>query len=414
MLRDRLTKDGTQSLKNAWTLTALRIAALVIVTAPAWALEISDYYSPWNRRRPVRSETRYIVLHTTEGPGKGSLNKIRANGEAHYFVAANGHVYRIIDKKRIAAHAGRSMWNGKSNLDAASIGVEVAGYHNRDITAAQYKAVRELVSQLQSAYGIRDESVLCHSMVAYGAPNRWHRHAHRGRKRCGMLFARRSVRLRLGLTRQPLNDPDVKAGRLIVADRYLEKVLYGSAIEQNEAVVRFTSADANTISATRSAWDIARDKYASAGTIYILPDGRPLRGDQIEDWKAMKPGTRVILSGDHRSNELDGFRPTRIGATPGTSAARSPTTIYFLPDGTIRRGDQLDANAFKNLPEGTKMLVGYTHGGYVTQKRSAFDICGKKWNYPSTFYRFPDGKIRTGATVDERRIPQKTLVFFRN
>ena len=155
-----------------------------VLVAPA--LVISNAYSPLNSKRPRRASTRYIVLHTTEGALTGSLNKARRYGEAHYLVAPDGHVYRVVDQRRVAFHAGRSLWDTRTNLDTVSIGIEVVGYHNKSISSAQVQALRELVEQLQRIYSIADDAVLTHSMVAYGAPNRWHRRSHRGRKRCGM------------------------------------------------------------------------------------------------------------------------------------------------------------------------------------------------------------------------------------
>jgi N-acetyl-anhydromuramyl-L-alanine amidase AmpD len=210
----------------------LSVCLLLLLADTARALVITNAYSPLNSKRAQRKSTRFILLHTTEGPGKGSLASLKRYGEAHYMIDRDGHVYRIIYRSRLAYHAGRSMWEGRTNLDLASIGIEMVGYHNKSITTAQTSALKELLAQLQRIYHIPDERVLTHSMVAYGSPNRWHRKSHRGRKRCGMCFARRSLRLQLGLERQPLHDPDVKAGRLVNGDPYLAKVLFGSSKEQ--------------------------------------------------------------------------------------------------------------------------------------------------------------------------------------
>jgi len=399
--------------KTAWT-----IGLLVVLWCGSsfGALTIKDYYSPLNNQRPIRKRTDYILLHTTEGPAKGSLNKVHRYGETHYLVDTAGVVYRVINKRRIAMHAGRSMWYGRTDLDRCSLAIEVVGYHNRDITAAQYTALRELLSQLQAIYKIPDERVLTHSMVAYGAPNRWHKRSHRGRKRCGMLFAKHTVRTRLGLTKQPLFDPDVKARRLVNADPYLAKVLYGSAQEQLRAAARFEGDDALVISSKRSAWDIARDKYRSPETEYIFPDGTKRRGNEITDWKTMPAGTRVVLSETQSANETEGM--SMIGTDGGSAAdiagdeVRARTTIYFMPDGRVRQGHELSEAEVKGLPAKTRVLVGYVHGGYVTAKRSAFDICGEKWNSDATFYRFKDGRVVPGDKVSEGAIPPVTMVFF--
>jgi N-acetylmuramoyl-L-alanine amidase len=394
----------------------LVLALTVSAAQSAVALKITSYYSPHERERPRRPATRYIVLHTTEGPKAGSLNKIHANGEAHYFVDRGGHVYRIISRKKIAAHAGRSMWNGKRNIDACSIGIEIVGYHNKALTASQYAAVKDLVYQLQRIYKISDSRVLCHAMVAYGAPNRWHRKSHRGRKRCGMLFARRSVRLKLGLDKQATFDPDVKAGRLVNADPYLANVLYGSAREQETAAARFAGTDANVISASRCAWDIARNKYNSSETVYVFPGGKRLRGDQVKNWQKIPPGTKVQLGTGQRDNQLSGVKEIGVDGASAREVAgeeySAKTTVYLFPNGKTKAGNAFKSSEWGSLQKGTKVFIGYTYGGKVSAKKSAFDICGKRWNYPSTFYRLPDRRIVSGNHMDEGAIPAGTIVLF--
>ena len=204
---------------------------LVFLAGGASALDMSNRYrSPRNAERRVRGATELIVLHTTEAPARSSLNKLCERGEAHYCVTEDGTVYRIVDRDRVAFHAGRSMWNGKEDVDEFSIGIECVGYHDKAMGIVQIRAIRDLVKELQRMYRIPDERVVCHSHVAYGAPNRWQKKNHRGRKRCGMLFAMPSVRAQLNLARRPASDADVRAKRLVVGDDYLRRVLYGSVI----------------------------------------------------------------------------------------------------------------------------------------------------------------------------------------
>ncbi len=185
------------------------------------------YRSPRNPERRVRASTELIVLHTTEAPARSSLNKLSDRGEAHFCVTEEGSVYAIVDRDRVAFHAGRSMWNGKEDVDNFSIGIECVGYHDKAMPTVQLAAIRTLVKELQSMYRIPDERVVCHSHVAYGSPNKWQKRKHRGRKRCGMLFAMPSVRRVLELKYRPAFDADTRAGRLGVGDDYLQKVLYG-------------------------------------------------------------------------------------------------------------------------------------------------------------------------------------------
>lgn len=411
-------------------------------------LHIADRLSPLNRRRPSRPSTRYIVLHTTEGEEEGSLSKIVRYGEAHYVVSYSGTIYRVIDKAKIAKHAGRSMWEGRSVIDNYSIGIEVVGYHDRDIRDAQYAALKELLRQLKNLYGIADEDVLTHSMVAYGRPNRFHDENHRGRKRCGMVFARPEVRARLNLDAKPDHDADVEAGRLVVADRELYRILFarqpalvpakveaksetGALSRKSVAsIAEQTAGPAKradermpyaVLDGKRTPWEIARERYNDAATLYVYPDGRRIAGNQIREWRKIPNGTQVVMSELDDTQPFEGFLEIgKDGASvkeiAGT-AWKSDTTIYFFPDGMVRTGAELGKlrstrKLLENPPDGTRLLVGYVYGGYVRKRRRPAAIAGEKWNYPSTYYRYPDGNIKSGDEVDSRSIPSGAMVFY--
>ena len=203
------------------------ILALSVVPSVFAISASTRYHSPRNPERRVRASTELIVLHTTEAPARSSLNKLSDRGEAHFCVTEDGGVFAIVDRDRLAFHAGRSMWNGKEDVDNFSIGIECVGYHDKPMPMAQIVAIRELVKDLQRMYRIPDHCVVCHSHVAYGSPNKWQKRKHRGRKRCGMLFAMPSVRRVLELKSRPAFDADTRAGRLVVGDDYLRGVLYG-------------------------------------------------------------------------------------------------------------------------------------------------------------------------------------------
>ncbi len=396
------------------------------------AIEASGkYFSPRNAERPARKTTEFIILHTTEAPSASAVRKLSQNGEAHYMVDAEGRVYRLIDKDRVAFHAGRSMWNGKTDIDNYSVAIEVCGYHNKTINGAQISSIKELVAALQKIYNVPDDRVLPHSMVAYGAPNRWFKRSHRGRKRCGMQFATPSVRQSLGLTSQPGYDPDVRAGRLIAADPHLASTLFGGKVQSSGATVDPKRAvavlpkerptveepDDNIISSGRSAWDVARDKYNSAGTTYVLPDGSKIKGNAVKDWNGIPVGTKVVMA-EGECDEDDAFYREigPDGDSPFEVAGddwNSKTTIYFMPNGRIVFGNQINPEDVRKISAKTRVLVGYEYGGRITAKQSAFILCGKKWNFPTTVYLKPDGSMIQGSSMRERSIPLNTLVYYR-
>ena len=341
-----------------------------------------DYRSPRNKERPLRKATRLIVLHTTEAHAKSALNKLSERGEAHYCVTETGVAYRIIDRDRQAFHAGRSMWNARENCDEYSIGIEVVGHHNQTMPLRQLEALKELVARLKRTYGIADAQVVCHSHVAYGAPNTWHPKKHRGRKRCGMLFAMPSVRAKLGLRARPGHDPDVRAKRLVQADAYLNSVLYGGV----DTMAAFYGRGQTQIAAAPPAAGAAKKGAAKA---------------------AKKDAAKVAKKGAAPAEEEDADWLRAMGLKGGYFK-KKVKLLPPPPDLHIRKmGDDVkDLAALAKLP-------GYTRGGPVNATNSPFRIAGGAWNAPTTYYYDPRGGITTGDKVDEKAIEAGTFIFYK-
>ena len=339
------------------------VAALVVLflTLGASALDVSNRYrSPRNAERRVRASTELIVLHTTEAPARSSLNKLSDRGEAHYCVTEEGTVYRIVDRDREAFHAGRSMWNGKEDVDKFSIGIECVGYHDKAMGIVQLRAIRDLVKELQRMYRIPDERVVCHSHVAYGAPNKWQKKNHRGRKRCGMLFAMPTVRAQLGLARRPASDADVRAKRLVVGDDYLRRVLYGNV-------------------------DTMKGKYDSA----------------------------AIAKADTKESSGGLFSWLRRSKAPEAASAPSP------PRAEIRAKPEPKPSAPPVRPASPPKSIadlksrGYVMKGAVTKGVTASKLAGSKWNSSDTYYTIRD-KVIPGTSIDPSRIEKGMCVWMKN
>ena len=339
------------------------LAALVVLflTLGASALDVSNRYrSPRNAERRVRASTELIVLHTTEAPARSSLNKLSDRGEAHYCVTEEGTVYRIVDRDREAFHAGRSMWNGKEDVDKFSIGIECVGYHDKAMGIVQLRAIRDLVKELQRMYSIPDERVVCHSHVAYGAPNKWQKKNHRGRKRCGMLFAMPTVRAQLGLARRPASDADVRAKRLVVGDDYLRRVLYGNV-------------------------DTLKGKYDAA----------------------------AIAKADAKESSGGLFSWLRRSKAPEAASAPSPprAEIRAKPEPKPSAPPARPASPPKSIAE--LKSRGYVMKGAVTKGVTASKLAGSKWNSSDTYYTIRD-KVIPGTSIDPSRIEKGMCVWMKN
>ena len=342
------------------------MAFLVSALLPTrvFAINASDRYrSPRNPERKIRSSTELIVLHTTEAAEHGSLVKLCDRGEAHFCVTEDGRVYRIVDRDREAFHAGRSMWNGREDVDKFSIGIECVGYHDKPMPMAQIEAIKTLVKELQSMYRLSDDKVVCHSHVAYGAPNRWHRQKHRGRKRCGMLFAMPSVRAQLGLKKRPAYDADVRAKRLVVGDDYLRKVLYGN------------------IDTMKSSY---KDKSRSADDKTGIFSWLKWRGSETK--APAKSATKTTAA-----------KPAAKTAAKTAAAAKPKATLQSV------------------TPPQTKqelIMRGYKIKGSVSKDTTAAKIAGPKWNSPDTYYTIRD-KVIPGNKIDPAHIEKGMFIWMR-
>ena len=125
----------------------------------------------WNERKlPISM----LVLHYTGmRTGAEALERMcdpAAEVSAHYMIEENGTVIRLVDEDKRAWHAGRSSWRDITDINSASIGIELVnpghewGY--RPFPAAQMEALMPLVGRIVRHYDIPRANVVGHSDIA--------------------------------------------------------------------------------------------------------------------------------------------------------------------------------------------------------------------------------------------------------
>ena len=93
-----------------------------------------------------------------------------AKVSSHYFVHEDGRVLQLVPEVRRAWHAGDALWDGESDINSRSIGIEIVnpghelGYP--DFPRAQTAAVIALCRDIIKRRDIRAGRVLAHSDVA--------------------------------------------------------------------------------------------------------------------------------------------------------------------------------------------------------------------------------------------------------
>ncbi|MEA2845306.1 MAG: N-acetylmuramoyl-L-alanine amidase [Rhodospirillaceae bacterium] len=137
-------------------------------------MNVIDRPSPNHAPRPADAAIDVLVLHYTELPLKESLD-ILCDGarehrvSAHYVLAEDGTLYRLVSEDCVAWHAGRSHWRGREALNATSIGVEIVNLHGdrHDYPRAQIAALIELCRGILARHpAIVPRNVVGHSDIA--------------------------------------------------------------------------------------------------------------------------------------------------------------------------------------------------------------------------------------------------------
>ncbi|TMJ04944.1 MAG: N-acetylmuramoyl-L-alanine amidase [Alphaproteobacteria bacterium] len=111
----------------------------------------------------------YTGMQTAE-EAVARLTDKEAGVSCHYFVHEGGRIDQLVPEARRAWHAGLSSWKGATDINARSIGIEVANpgheFGYRDFPDAQIDALIKLCRDIVGRHPIRRERVLAHSDVA--------------------------------------------------------------------------------------------------------------------------------------------------------------------------------------------------------------------------------------------------------
>ncbi len=114
-----------------------------------------------------------LMHYTGMTSAAGALDRLtdpQARVSAHYLVDEDGTTYALVPEDRRAWHAGVACWAGATDINARSIGIELAnpghewGY--RGFPAAQMTALAVLARGILARHPIPPHRVLAHSDVA--------------------------------------------------------------------------------------------------------------------------------------------------------------------------------------------------------------------------------------------------------
>ncbi len=150
--------------------------SLDLITRPDSPLVADLHPSPNIEPRKPGYTPSMLILHYTGLPSVTRAIEVLARPECkvscHYVIDDGGRVTQMVAETMRAWHAGVSYWAGESDINSASIGIEIQnpghmlGYP--DFPRAQMRAVAALARDIAERHAIAPERVLAHSDVAPG------------------------------------------------------------------------------------------------------------------------------------------------------------------------------------------------------------------------------------------------------
>ena len=97
-----------------------------------------------NARRP-----NFVILHDTSNStvdrALRTLTDPAREVSAHYLIGRDGTLYQLVDESRRAWHAGASYWGGDTDLNSASIGIELDNTGAEPYSEAQILSLLDLL-----------------------------------------------------------------------------------------------------------------------------------------------------------------------------------------------------------------------------------------------------------------------------
>jgi N-acetylmuramoyl-L-alanine amidase len=194
---------------------------------PSFLARPSPNFDP----RPEGQTVDMLVLHytgmQTAGEALARLCDPQAKVSAHYLIDEDGSMWRLVNEKHRAWHAGVAAWRGQSDINARSIGVELVNpgheFGYKPFTPGQMNALVALSRGIVKRHAIPARNVVGHADVA---PSR--------RQDPGELFSwERLADQGVGLwpkQDEPKGDPD--------PGRFLKRLaLYGYDVADAQAAV---------------------------------------------------------------------------------------------------------------------------------------------------------------------------------
>ncbi|MGE5491747.1 MAG: N-acetylmuramoyl-L-alanine amidase [Actinomycetota bacterium] len=161
--RNGLVKGLFAALSSVWLAACSTVPPPVGTPLPsAWRPSPN-----FDERRP-----NLVILHHTSddtvGEALGTLLSPGKKVSAHYLVGRDGSILQLVDERSRAWHAGVSYWGGQTDINSASIGIELDNNGFEPFPEPLLASLLTLLGDIKARYNIPAANFIGHADVAPG------------------------------------------------------------------------------------------------------------------------------------------------------------------------------------------------------------------------------------------------------
>ncbi|MEP0710829.1 N-acetylmuramoyl-L-alanine amidase [Algoriphagus sp.] len=117
----------------------------------------------------IRKPNYVIIHHTAQDSLKQTIKTFtltRTQVSSHYVVGRDGEIVQMLNDYLRSWHAGSGRWGNDTDLNSASIGIELDNNGSEPFTQAQIESLLVLLKRLKWKYGIPTANFIGHSDIA--------------------------------------------------------------------------------------------------------------------------------------------------------------------------------------------------------------------------------------------------------
>lgn len=147
------------------------LALLVLLAACAPVPQRVGFQSTWQGSPSFdeRKPNFVIIHHSGDDSVDQALRTLTdpvRRVSAHYLIGRDGTIIQLVDERARAWHAGASHWGADSDVNSASLGIELDNNGHEPYSETQISALLRLLADITERYHIPAANILGHADVA--------------------------------------------------------------------------------------------------------------------------------------------------------------------------------------------------------------------------------------------------------